>query len=188
MKNILFSAALAFAATMSMGTAATITVGTNASPYALGDRNTAFDQNVESESSGVTRAGSHTNYNVDNGATPWGSGTWLFSGYVEVAFTAIADTLFVQFQADTNDGIADFLVDGAYVGRVNTYNRGWFQVEIGDLSLAAHTLRVNLVTRDLAFDNFMAHNNSVAAVPVPAGGLLLLTALGGFAALRKRLL
>ena len=168
-----------------LASATVISVGTHANPYAFGDRNTVFDQNIESESSAVTKVGSYFNYNVDGGATAWGSGTWLFSGYVEMAFSVLADTLFIQFQADSNDGIAEFLVNGVSVGTLDTFNRGWVQVEIGGLALGTHTLRVNRVTRDLAFDNFGAKNTS-SSVPEPATLTLMSLALAGIGYRRQR--
>ena len=153
MKKFLLPAALVLAAMATSVSAATISVGTHVNPYAYSDRNTAFDQNIESESAAVTKSGSYFNYNVDGGATAWGSGTWLLNSgapadFVEMAFSVLADTLYVQFQADSNDGVAEFIVDGTSVGTLNTFNRGWVQVEISGLSLAAHTLRVNRLTAE----------------------------------------
>lgn len=175
---------LTLAMFVELASAAVISVGTHVTPYAFNDRDTVFDQNIESESSAVTKAGSYSNYNVDTGATRWGSRTWLFSGYVEMAFSVLADTLFIQFQADANDGIAEFVVDGLSVGTLNTFNRGWVQVEISGLTLAAHTLRVNRVTRDLAFDNFGAKNNST--VPEPTTLALIGLGLAGIGYRRRR--
>ena len=168
-----------------LASAVTISVGTHTNPYAFGDRSTFFDQNIESESSEVTKVGSFFNFNVDGGATPWGSGTWLFSGYVEMMFTVLADTLYIQFQADSNDGVAEFVVDDLSVGSLNTFNRGWVQVEISELTLAAHKLRVNRISADLAFDNFGAKNN----MPIPEPTTIALMGLGlaglGFSRKRK---
>lgn len=166
---------------METAAAATLSWGTNFNPYEGSGRTTNWDQNIESESSLVTKSGSYYNFNVDGGATPWGSGTWLFNGYVEVSFTVPADTLFIQFQADTNDGLAEFVVDNISVGQVNTYNMGWFQVMISDLDLGTHTLRVNRLSNDLAFDNFGALAQPVpipAALPLFGAGLSLICLIG----------
>lgn len=164
--------------------AVTLTSGTHNLPYEYGGRTTNWDENIESESASVIKSGSHTNFNVSS--VPWGQGTWLFSGYVQLTFTVPADTLFIQFQSDTNDGIAQFLVDGTEVGSLNTYNRGWFQVAISDLTLGIHTLRVNRISSDLAFDNFGALNTS--EVPLPAALPLFASALigSGVIAWRKK--
>lgn len=183
--SFVFMAMLAATALVSFSgsaVAATITWGTHTDPYEFGGRTTNWDQSIESESAAVTKVGSFSNFNVDGGATPWGSGTWLFSGYVEVAFTVPADTLFIQFQADTNDGIAEFIVDGISVGTLNTFNIGWFQVAISDLSSTAHTLRVNRLSADLAFDNFGA----TSTVPVPAAAWLFGSALLGLSMVKRR--
>jgi len=167
-----------------LASATTISVGTHVDPYAFNDRDTLFDENIESESSAVTKVGSYFNFNVDGGATRWGSGTWLFSGYVETVFSVLADTLFIQFQADSNDGIAEFVVDGLSIGTLNTNNRGWVQVEIGGLPLATHTLRVNRISLDLAFDNFGAKNNST--VPEPTTLALMGLGIAGIGWKRRK--
>lgn len=182
MKKILLAALVTGTCIVGTASAATITIGLPGD-YAFGSRNTDWDQNVESESAQVIKGGSHFNYNVDGGATPWGSGTWLYNGYVELSFTVPADTLIIQFQADTNDGVAEFVVDGVSIGTHNTYNGGWFPVVISGLTNTIHTLRVNNLSADLAFDNFGAV--STAVVPVPAGAPLLLSAIGGLVAMRR---
>ncbi len=176
------SAVLAAMIALAPGSASAVTL-TSTNPYEFGGRLTNWDQNIESESAQVIKSGSHTNFNVDGGATAWGSGTWLFGSYVETTFTVPADTLFVQFQSDTNDGIAQFVVDSIVIGSLNTFNKGWFQVAIGELTLGLHTLRVNRLSADLAFDNFGALATTTpvplpAAFPLFAGGLGLLSLLG----------
>lgn len=181
MKRILGAALVAATLALNAAGAATLTTGSNAD-YTFAARNTDWAQNIESESGAVTKVGSSFDYNVDAGATPWGSGTWLFSGYVEVTFTVPADTLVIQFQSDANDGIAEFVVDGISLGTVNTYNLGWFPVIISGLADTTHTLRVNRISADLAFDNFGA----VSTVPLPAAAPLLLCALAGLGLFSRR--
>ncbi|MEL7451283.1 MAG: VPLPA-CTERM sorting domain-containing protein [Pseudomonadota bacterium] len=183
MKSLLISALIATASIAGTASAATISIG-QPGDYAFSSRDIDWDQNVESESAQVIKGGAHFNYNVDGGATPWGSGTWLYNGYVEVTFTVPADTLVIQFQADANDGVAEFIVDGVSLGTYNTNNGGWFPVVISGLSNTTHTLRVNRLSADLAFDNFGAV--STAVVPVPAGAPLLISALGALGAVRCR--
>ena len=185
MKRFLISSVVALAGFTAAADAATLTWGTHTSPYEFSGRTTNWDQNIESESGAVTKVGSYFDYNVDGGATPWGSGTWLFSGYLQMTFSVLADTLFAQFQSDTNDGIAEFVVDGVSVGSLNTYNRGWFQVKISDLALGYHTLQVHNRSADLAFDNFGALATP-SPVPLPAGLPLLLSGLAGLAFWRRR--
>jgi hypothetical protein len=163
---LFFSIAISLSGVVS---AATLSWGTHGNPYEYSGRATNWDQNIESESSSVTKSGSYYNYNVDGGATPWGSGTWLWSagGYVEMSFTTPADTLFIQFQSDGDDGWANFIVDDVSVGSFYTRNKGWVQVMISDLTLGLHTLRVtNAGGGVLAFDNFGALNTT--PVPIPA--------------------
>lgn len=89
---------------------------------------------------------------------PWNSGLWIFGspGYVQTEFSEPSDSLFVQFESDTNDGWADFYIDGVLVHSLNTYNGGWFAVVFSDLSWAAHTLKVVATStsspQDLAID------------------------------------
>lgn len=180
--NRTLGAVLAAMMVLVPGTASAVTL-TTTNPYEFGGRLTNWDQNIESESAQVIKSGSHTNFNVDGGATAWGSGTWLFGSYVETTFTVPADTLFIQFQSDANDGIAQFVVDNIVIGSLNTFNRGWFQVAIGELTLGLHTLRVNRLSADLAFDNFGALATATpvplpAALPLFAGGLGLFGLLG----------
>ena len=174
-----FTASIAFAAPAS---AVTLTWGTHNSPYEYSGRTTNWDENIESESASVAKFGSYSNFNVSS--VPWGQGTWLHSGYVQLAFTVPADTLFVQFQSDSNDGTAQFVVDGTAIGSLNTYNRGWFQVAISDLTLGLHTLRVNEISNDLAFDNFGALSTN--AVPLPGALPLFVTSIGAMGLLGWR--
>ena len=92
--------------------------------------------------------------------------------------------MFVQFQSDSNDGTAQFVVDGTAIGSLNTYNRGWFQVAISDLTLGLHTLRVNEISNDLAFDNFGALSTN--AVPLPGALPLFVTSIGAMGLLGWR--
>lgn len=75
---------------------------------------------------------------------PWNSGLWIFGppGYVQVTFTNPSDSLFVQFESDTNDGIAEFYIDGVLEYRLDTYNGSWFAVVFKDLPMSAHTIEV----------------------------------------------
>lgn len=89
---------------------------------------------------------------------PWNSGLWIYGspGYVQTEFSDPSDSLFVQFESDTNDGWADFYIDGVLVYSLDTYNGGWFAVVFSDLTWAAHTLKVVATSttypRDLAID------------------------------------
>lgn len=187
----ILAAAMVLGMLASTASAATLTVGSTT--YQYGSRSTFFDQNIESESGAVTKSGVWFNYNVDGGATAWGSGTWLFTpgSYVEVAFSAVSDTLYAQLQSDTNDGIAQIWVDSSFVGSYDTYNRGWHVAEVSGLALGSHVMRIvsqrnPLGADDLAFDNFGAKNTSPAPIPLPAGAPLLLAGLAALAALVRR--
>ncbi len=103
----------------------------------------------------TTVSGNFTVFDV--GPELWDKGIWVFGapGYVEVAFTQPSESLFVQFESDSNDGPADFYIDGTLVHSLNTNNGSWFAVVFSGLSMTTHTLRV-VATAGTAF---------VAAVP-----------------------
>jgi len=171
-------AALFLMMTAAQGRAAVI----SSAPFEHGSRS-AWAEVIESESGAVTKSGSWTNFNF--GADPWNQGTWLVTAgsYAEAVFSVAANTLLVQFEADGNDGVADFIVDGSSVGTYDTYNLGWIQVMISGLSNSAHTLRVvagphpgtTFPADDLAIDAFGA---VVAAPPLAEPGTLALFGFG----------
>ena len=161
-------------------------------PFEFSTRS-AWTEVVESESGAVAKSGSWSNFNVAPGA--WNSGTWLFTtnSWAQANFSLPADTLLVQFEADTNDGIADFIVDGSSVGTLDTFNAGWIQVSISGLSNTVHTLRVRAAgphpgvsfADDIAIDVFGA---IVSANPAPEPGTLAIFGLGlaGLGFVRRR--
>lgn len=161
-------------------------------PFEYGTRS-AWQEAIEAESASVTKSGSFSVFNV--GAALWNKGVWLFStgSYIETAFTNAADTLIVQFESDTNDGVAEFLVDSVSVGTVDTYNKGWFGVEISGLTLATHTLRVRAAgsatgggNDDLAIDVLGAKVSVDQSTPEPGTLALLGLGIAGLAATRRR--
>lgn len=163
-------------------------------PFEHGTRS-AWTEVIESESGAVTKSGDWTNFNF--GTDPWNQGTWLVTAgsYAQANFSMAADTLLVQFEADGNDGIAEFIVDGISVGTYDTYrlNAEWFQVVISGLSNTAHTLRVKaglhpgttLPADDLAIDVFGA---IVSGTPVPEPTILAIFGFGlaALALMRRR--
>lgn len=86
-----------------------------------------------------------SNYSIFNvGPNPWNSGLWIFGppGDVQVTFTNPSDSLFVQFESDANDGVAEFYIDGVLEYTLDTYNGSWFAVVFKDLPMSAHTIKV----------------------------------------------
>ncbi|MCP4932899.1 MAG: PEP-CTERM sorting domain-containing protein [bacterium] len=172
--------------------AVTISVGT----YEFGSRSTWLET-IEGEGAGVTV--------VNGGAYGSPSPAWAggaVSGIcasvcqpnsIATTFSVASNTLLVQFQADGNDGLADFIVDNVSVGTYNTVNAGWIQIVISGLSNIAHTIKVAGLPNptnghdDLAIDVFGAINTQTV-VPVPAAFPLFGTGLAvlGFLGWRRR--
>jgi len=138
-------AAAGFAATVNTIGFGDADWGPGDSPGILGERS-QWSEVAEVEDyatdARTTVSGNFTVFNV--GPELWNKGIWVFGapGYVEVSFTTPSDSLFVQFESDSNDGPADFYVDGTLVHSLNTNNGSWFAVVISGLSMTTHTLRV----------------------------------------------
>jgi hypothetical protein len=125
-------------------------------PFEQGSRS-AWLEVIEAEGAAVTKCceGAWQRFDVAP-AVPWNSGLWLSAGaYAEASFSVRSDTLVVQFEADANDGLAEFIVDGETVGTYETNNVGWFQVVISGLPNAQHTIQV-VARGPLAIDSFGA--------------------------------
>lgn len=102
------------------------------------------------------------------GPDPWNSGLWIFGppGYVQVTFTNPSDSLFVQFESDDNDGVAEFYIDGVLEYTLDTYNGSWFAVVFKDLPMSAHTIKVVAAGGgDLAIDA-IGSGGPVSEIPV----------------------
>jgi hypothetical protein len=98
----------------------------------------------------------------------------------------------VQFESDTNDGLADFYIDNVFVHRLNTYRGSWFAVVFSDLDFGIHNVRVQAASsgfpRDLAIDAMGSGAPGTAPVPEPTTLLLISTGLVGLAGFgRKRI-
>lgn len=57
-----------------------------------------------------------------------------------VAFTNPSNSLFVQFESDSNDGLANFFIDGILAHTMNTWNGSWFAIVFSGLNYQAHTI------------------------------------------------
>ncbi len=127
------------------------------------DSRSVWAETIEAENPAVTICcGSDARtFNVSPPA-PWNSGVWLTArgAYAEANFSTPATELVVQFEADDNDGPAQFIVDGVPVGIYQTNNKGWIKVVISGLTNAAHTIRVVSVgagpNHGLAIESFGA--------------------------------
>jgi hypothetical protein len=170
--------------------------GAGNSPGILGERDdwteVAEMENVYSDSR-VTGSNYsiYDPYPTDAG---WGGVMWIWGppGYAQTQFTTPSDSLFVQFESDSNDGIANFYIDNVFVHSLNTYNGSWFAVVFSDLDFGVHTLRVNAGSSrypyDLSIDAMGSGAPGTDPVPEPATLLLLSTGLVGLAGFgRKRL-
>ncbi len=143
----------------------------------------------------ITGGGVISTYSV--GSSDWAKGMWIWGapGWVQTAFTTPADSLFVQFQADSNDGPADFYLNGVLEYSLNTYNGSWFAVVFSDLPVATYTLKVVATSygypRDLAIDAMGSNaptgggGGGDESVPEPATLLLLGSGIFGFGLFRR---
>jgi len=109
-----------------------------------------------------------------------------YTGYEALTFTFSEDVKlgslgFSLFQASDDYTIT---VNGVDVNSdANPYNFGWE---------AANSFRIgvrfgdNAVTNPSIFDDFRVSSLTIAAVPLPAAGWLMIAGLGGLAAMRRR--
>ena len=163
------------------------------SPGILGERNdwaeVAEMENIYSDSR-ITGS-IYSIYDPSPIDAGWGGVMWIWGapGYVQTAFTNPSDSLFVQFESDSNDGSADFYIDGIKEYSLNTHNGSWFAVVFSDLPYQVHTMKVvatdTYYPRDIAIDA-MGSGISPSPVPEPATVLLLGSGLFGLGAFRRR--
>ena len=131
-------------------------------------------------------------YSSDPG---WGGVAWVYrSGYIETSFNTASTSLFVQFESDGNDGLANFYIDGTLEYSLNTNNGSWFAVVFSDLNYIAHTLKVTAAgtsyPSDIAIDAMGAGapvgDSGSSPVPEPGTMILLGSGIAGLVGLRRK--
>ena len=147
-------------------------------------------ENIGSDSRITSNHTSSYYYVFNGGSYPWQSVVWVWGGAgtsFQTAFTTPSDSLFVQFESDSNDGTADFYIDEVNVYSLDTYNGSWFAVIFSDLNWGPHTLRVVSTNGgDLAIDA-MGSGAPASRVPEPTTLFLLGFGLAGLAGIRRKI-
>jgi hypothetical protein len=164
--------------------------GSGNSPGILSERsdwNEVAEMEYVASDSRIT-ASNYSIYDPSPTDAGWGGVMWIWGtpGYVETVFDNPSNSLFVQFESDSNDGPADFYIDGVYETSLNSNYGSWFAVVFSGLSWQSHTLRVVATSsgypRDLAIDCM----GSGAPVPIPGAVWLLGSGLVSLVGLRKK--
>jgi hypothetical protein len=166
--------------------AATVTFGAMPATNTLNPLATTKSGNVEENVAGTVGG-----IRLSPGAGSADAATNVFTaveiGFAEYAFNTLKNSLSFVWGSPDNFNSVEFYRGGNLIDTV---------IGTGDgKNVALPTATFTAIGDGLGFDavrfvsarkSFEFGNVSVAAIPVPAAGLLLLTAVGGIAALRRR--
>jgi hypothetical protein len=192
LQSLLAASALVAAFAVPCSAVTITTIGYNDADPGIRESRSAWQTVVEMENYGtdsrITAANSYV-YAPAPTSTPWLNMLWIYGepGFGATSFfNTPASSLFVQFaQSDSNDGIADFYIDGAKVYSIDAKSAGDFAVVFTDLAYAAHTLTVDTPTYGHVHLDAMGAG-APSAVPEPGTALLLAGGLVGICAFRRR--
>ncbi|MAU53308.1 MAG: hypothetical protein CMN17_13305 [Roseovarius sp.] len=157
----------------------------------------SFDLATESELNSVSLdisggvAGSTLTIRVSDTGYSGGAAAPLISQlFFDVNGTALGDTISISSYVDDSDTLFGTGTQiGSTITATNTSGSSsfsWGGTELGSLALSPTFSITQIIEITPSSNRTSFDAKTVAAVPLPAGGLLLLTALGGVAALRRK--